>query len=100
MVALDLGANAIYLGPDLPTGELVAAAGTTGAGTVAVSTSECVPARQRERAVRELRRALPRDVALWVGGSGIEGLELPDRAERIEGIEELEQKVLLQVLRR
>ena len=100
VVALDLGANAIYLGPDLPTDELVAAAGTTRAGTVAVSTSECVPARQRERAVRQLSHALPRDVTLWVGGTGIEGLALPDRVERIEGIEELEQKVLLQVLRR
>jgi hypothetical protein len=50
--------------------------------------------------VRQLRRALPRDVALWLGGSGSEGLALPDRTERIEGVEELEQKVLLQEFRR
>ncbi len=56
--------------------------------------------RQRERAVRQLRRALPRDVALWLGGSGSEGLALPARVERIEGIEEFEQKVLLQEFRR
>jgi DNA-binding transcriptional MerR regulator/methylmalonyl-CoA mutase cobalamin-binding subunit len=100
VIAVDLGANAIYLGPDLPTGELVAAAGATRAGAVAVSTSRCAPVRQREKAVRELRRALPRGVALWLGGGGSEGLALPARAERIEGIEEFEQKVLLQEFRR
>jgi len=100
VIAVDLGANAIYLGPDLPPGEVVAAAGATRAGAVAVSMSRCAPARQRERAVRELRRALPRSVALWLGGGGSEGLTLPAHAERIEGIEEFEQKVLLQEFRR
>ena len=32
VVAVELGANAIYLGPDLPAGEVVAAAGATRAG--------------------------------------------------------------------
>ena len=67
---------------------------------MAVGTSGCAPARQRERAVRQLRRALPRDVALWLGGSGSEDLALPARTERIEGVEEFEQKVLLQEFRR
>ena len=57
-------------------------------------------ARRYERAVRQLRRALPSEVALWLGGSGSEGLSLPAGADRIEGIEELEQKVLLQEFRR
>jgi methanogenic corrinoid protein MtbC1 len=100
LVALDLGANAIYLGPDLPTGEIVAAAGATRAAAVAVSTSQCAPFRQRERGVRELRRALPRDVAFWLGGAGSEGLSLPARVEWIRDLEELEQKILLQVVRR
>jgi DNA-binding transcriptional MerR regulator len=100
VIAVDLGANAIYLGPDLPTGEVVAAAGATRAGAVAVSTSRCAPARQRERAVRQLHRALPRDVALWIGGGGSEGLALPAPVERIGGIEELEQKILLKEYRR
>ena len=99
-IAVELGANAIYLGPDLPIGEVVAASGATRAGAVAVGASGCSPARQRERAVRQLRRALPSDVALWIGGSGSESLTLPDRTERIEGVEELEQKVLLQEFRR
>jgi DNA-binding transcriptional MerR regulator len=100
LVALDIGANAIYLGPDLPTGEIVAAAGATRASAVAVSTSECTPVRQRERAVRELRRALPRDVAFWLGGGGSEGLSLPARVERIQGLEEFEHKILLLEVRR
>jgi methanogenic corrinoid protein MtbC1 len=97
VIAVDLGANAIYLGPDLPAGEVVAAAETTGAGAVAVGTSRCAPVRQRERAVRQLRRALPSEVALWLGGSGSKGISLPAGAEWIE---DLEQKVLLQEFRR
>jgi methanogenic corrinoid protein MtbC1 len=100
VIAVELGANAIYLGPDLPAGEVVAAAGATRAGAVGVSTSQCPPVRQRERSVRQLRRALPREVALWLGGAGSEGLALPARAERIDGIEEFEHKVLLQEFRR
>ena len=100
VIAVELGANAIYLGPDLPVGEVVAAAGETRAGAVAVGTSACAPARQRERTVRQLRRALPRDVALWIGGTESEKLALPDRTERIEGVDELEQKILLQEFRR
>jgi DNA-binding transcriptional MerR regulator/methylmalonyl-CoA mutase cobalamin-binding subunit len=99
-IAIELGVNTIYLGPDLPIGEVVAAAGATRAGAVAVSTSGCAPDRQRERAVRQLRRALPRDVALWIGGGGSEGLSLPDRVERIDSVEDLEQKVLLQEFHR
>jgi hypothetical protein len=52
----------------------------------------------RERAVAELRRALPREVALWVGGSGSQGLALPSGVERIADLEALEQKISLMVL--
>jgi DNA-binding transcriptional MerR regulator/methylmalonyl-CoA mutase cobalamin-binding subunit len=95
VIAVELGANAIYLGPDLPASEVVAAAAETSAGVVAVSTGRCAPARQREQAVRKLRRELPSEVALWLGGSGSDGLLLPAHVERIDGIEELEQKLLL-----
>jgi DNA-binding transcriptional MerR regulator/methylmalonyl-CoA mutase cobalamin-binding subunit len=95
VIAVELGANAIYLGPDLPAGEVVAAAAATGAGVVSVSTSGCAPARQREQAVRKLRRELPSEVALWLGGSGSDGLPLPDHVERVQGIEALEQKLML-----
>ena len=37
---------------------------------------------------------------LWIGGGGSEGLALPDRVERIESVEDLEQKVLLQEFHR
>ncbi len=100
VIAVDLGANAIYLGPDLPASEVVAASEATGADTVAVSTSGCAPAKQREKALQALRRALPADVALWLGGAGSEGLTLPAGVERIEGIDELEQKIRLKEVRR
>jgi methanogenic corrinoid protein MtbC1 len=100
VIGVDLGANAIYLGPDLPVDEVIAATGVTRAIAVAVSTSRCTPARQRERAVRQLRRGLPSDAAFWLGGTGSDDLALPALVERIEAIEEFEQKVLLQGMRR
>jgi DNA-binding transcriptional MerR regulator/methylmalonyl-CoA mutase cobalamin-binding subunit len=100
VVAVDLGANAIYLGPDLPAEEVVAAARAAGADTIAISTSGCAPAIERERALRALRRALPEEIALWLGGRGSEALELPAGAERIDGIDGLEQKIRLKALRR
>jgi DNA-binding transcriptional MerR regulator/methylmalonyl-CoA mutase cobalamin-binding subunit len=100
VIAVDLGANAIYLGPDLPVDEVVAATRATRAIAVAVSTSRCTPARQRERAVRQLRLGLPSDVALWLGGTGSGDIALPALVERIEAIGEFEQKVLLQGTRR
>jgi DNA-binding transcriptional MerR regulator/methylmalonyl-CoA mutase cobalamin-binding subunit len=100
VIAVELGANAIYLGPDLPAGEVAAAAAATCARVVAVSTGRCAPARQREQAVRTLRRELPSDVAIWLGGSGSDGLPIPEHVERVQGREELEQKLVLRSHRR
>jgi DNA-binding transcriptional MerR regulator/methylmalonyl-CoA mutase cobalamin-binding subunit len=99
VVAAELGANAIYLGPDLPPGEIVTAARSTRAAVVAVGVSRYAPVRQREKAVRELHAALPRGIALWVGGAGSGDLRLPQGAEHVEDVDALERKVSLVAFR-
>jgi DNA-binding transcriptional MerR regulator len=99
VLAAELGANAIYLGPDLPSDEIVTAARATQAAAVAVGVSEYAPLRQRERALKELHAALPRGISLWVGGAGSEDLRLPEGTEHVKDIDALESKVSLLAFR-
>lgn len=95
VVAADLGAGAIYLGPDLPVSELVLAAQRTGAAVVAVGVGRALPERQREREIRRLRKELPREVEIWIGGPGGQDLDLAEGVELLAGLEDLERKVAL-----
>lgn len=99
VVAADLGAGAIYLGPDLPVDELVRAAGRTGAAVVAVGVGRTLPERQRVRELRRLRRALAPEVGLWVGGPGSQRLAFPPSVEVLAGLEDLERKIALVAVR-
>jgi DNA-binding transcriptional MerR regulator/methylmalonyl-CoA mutase cobalamin-binding subunit len=66
------GWRVAYLGPDAPVEEIAAFARDAGVRSVAISVS-----RSRRRAaaplLRRLRAALPRTIALWVGGAGSPG---------------------------
>ena len=85
------GYRALYLGLDTPVEEIAAAARGGDAEAVAVSVSS---AKARDRAAREialLRKALPRRVALWVGGAGA-----PPQApgfERFESLSALDARI-------
>ena len=99
VTAAELGANAVYLGPDLPPSEVALAARKTGAAAVIVGLSRFDGAASREQVLRELRRRLPRKVAIWVGGAGVEGIELPARVEALASLDALEQRLSAHVLR-
>jgi methanogenic corrinoid protein MtbC1 len=74
-VAAAEGWSVVYLGPDVPAGEIAAAAVATGARMVAVSV---VYVDDRERMLgelRTLRARLPVTVSLVVGGAGAGTLE-------------------------
>ena len=53
VVAAELGARCVYLGPDLPPGEVADAAGRLEAAVVAVGTTDGSPARERQKAGEE-----------------------------------------------
>jgi len=99
VTAADLGANAVYLGPDLPPGEIALAAVRVDAAAVVAGVSRFNGAAVRAHSLRELRRVLPRSVALWVGGAGLEGLELPSGVEAVASLDALEQRLAAHVLR-
>lgn len=71
-VAAFEGWHAVLLGSDLPVAEIAAAAAALRATAVAVSFVYPVGIRAVEEAVRELRRLLPPDVTLFVGGAAAE----------------------------
>ena len=99
VAAADLGANAVYLGPDLPPGEVGLAVEKTGAAAVIAGVSRFNGARQRAESLRELRRVVPRSVAVWVGGSGLDGIDLPGGVEAFDSLEALEQRISAHVLK-
>jgi DNA-binding transcriptional MerR regulator len=94
LTALGAGANPLHLGVELPVEDLLEAVEATGAAALALGVVT-LPAAQATRTVAALRRALPPEVRLWLGGSGAGELELPDGVEYIETLEELEQRVAL-----
>ncbi|MBK7369079.1 MAG: MerR family transcriptional regulator [Candidatus Eisenbacteria bacterium] len=64
------GFRVVYLGVDTPAAEVVGAAKEANVAAVVVSVSRSVPAAAARRGVVALRGALPKRVAVWLGGSG------------------------------
>ena len=64
------GWNVLYLGANLPAGEIAAAAKSTGVRVVAVSIIYVESASRVYDEMRALRDQLPEDVPLFAGGSG------------------------------
>ena len=71
VVAATAGARIVYLGPNLPSAETASAVKNTDAVAVMISVV-CLDERLAARHLSELRKALPRQVALWVGGGSIQ----------------------------
>jgi DNA-binding transcriptional MerR regulator len=94
LVAMGAGANPVYLGPDVPPAELVGAAARCDAAAIGIGIV-ATPAPDVARALAALRAELPAHVHLWVGGAGSVAVSLPPGAQRIDGLDQLEQRVWL-----
>jgi len=92
LTALGAGARPLFLGIEIPVEDLLAAVEQSDARAVAVSIVT-LPPEQAARTLAALRGGLDEEVALWVGGSGAGGFELPEGCERIDSLERLEQRV-------
>jgi len=99
LTALSAGANPIYLGADLPVEDLLAAVESASASALALALVS-LPTAQAEFIVAAIRRGLPGETRLWIGGAGAEAVALSDGVERIETLGELEQRVALLGLQR
>jgi hypothetical protein len=100
LCAQELGARVLYLGPDLPAVELARALRDGGgADAVVVAIASLDPA-SATRALDELRRAVPAQVPIWVGGALGEALSLAPGVRRLADLDELERQVELLVASR
>jgi DNA-binding transcriptional MerR regulator/methylmalonyl-CoA mutase cobalamin-binding subunit len=99
VAAADAGGRPVFLGGDLPVGELVGAAVSLDAAAVAVGTC---PREGVDLAgmLRSLRAAVPRSVELWVGGPGADPRTVPPGATHVADLDQLERKVALLAVRR
>jgi MerR family transcriptional regulator, light-induced transcriptional regulator len=89
-VAAAEGWRVVYLGPDLPAEEIAAAAKLKGARAVALSLVGVNGADVLRRELVALRKALPGDVPVLLGGSGASRLVPPPEGVSIlESLEEL-----------
>ena len=97
LTALSAGAYPIYLGPEMPAEDLLAAVEDADAAALAISVVT-LPEAQAARAIGALRGGLPSETFLWVGGAAASTTQMPLGAEHISTLEELEQRVGLLVL--
>jgi len=70
-VLSELGATVIRLPADLPTNEIVAAAQAFNVAAVGLTASPVYSPRLLKAGVMALRRQLPAEVSLWLGGAGM-----------------------------
>jgi DNA-binding transcriptional MerR regulator len=91
LTALGAGANPIYLGPEVPVEELLGAVERSGAAALALSV--VTAGSGLARSIAALRGGLPAEVHLWIGGAGSGEVPVLPGVERIESLEQLEQRV-------
>ncbi len=85
------GVPTITFNSGLPASQIAMAAQTYGVRAVALSCSEASPKKLLSGELSELRRLLPKEVALWVGGAG--AIQLPTAIEGIAFIHSMTEAV-------
>jgi methylmalonyl-CoA mutase cobalamin-binding subunit len=81
------GHRVVFLGPDTPVDDIVAATAQAQARDVVVSVSFSVPS--PHGGISALRAALPARVRLYVGGAGSEDIEGVVRVPRLSRLAEM-----------
>jgi DNA-binding transcriptional MerR regulator len=72
MLAASSGLGVVYLGPDLPTRDIVNSVTPANAQVLVIGMTTISAGSGTERALRAIVRDLPLDVELWTGGHGAE----------------------------
>jgi len=92
LAAMDAGANPIYLGPDVPVDDLLHAVERSRAAALAMS-FVTAPPEHSMRSLVALRERLPAEVHIWLGGVGTDAIATPPGVQRIDSLDQLEQRV-------
>ncbi|WP_065341226.1 MerR family transcriptional regulator [Azoarcus olearius] len=84
------GANCVSLGTQTPLADIPAAAQAGAFDVVGLSFSAAYPPRRALEALRQLRDALPPEVALWAGGSALRGQRRqPEGVRLFDGLDDV-----------
>lgn len=93
LIASSAGADAIYLGADIPANEVARAVNHVNARAVALGATALDPS-DTASYLRTLRRDLDRNVSVWIGGDGGRRVEkLPDGVTFEESYDDLEARI-------
>lgn len=88
MLASLSGLEPVYLGPNLPAGEIVRAAERTGAAVVAIGVT--FPTLHASEELRAVADQLPSATELWIGGESAESLDLSGTSRKIIRLKDLQ----------
>ena len=78
------GAKPRLLGPNTPPHEIASAARALSASVVGLAVTPALSVPQTRRELRVLAQAVPKSVAVWLGGAGVSALgSLPSRTEAV-----------------
>ncbi len=94
LTAMGAGAQAIYLGADMPVDELVRAIERTRAVGVGLSIVTLDPA-EASAAMAQMATAVPASVHVWVGGRLSPEVSLPAHFEQLESLDDFERRIAL-----
>jgi DNA-binding transcriptional MerR regulator len=92
LVAMGAGASPLYLGSELPAPELARAVELSGAQTVVLAITKNA-GKHAEREIGVARKALARDVEIWIGGSGVPTVDWPTGVRVVADLDDLERHV-------
>jgi methanogenic corrinoid protein MtbC1 len=91
MLAVAGGFEALYLGPNLPAREIVAAAERTSPRAVVLATSKIAPHPETIEELRLVASKLPKHTELWLGGSEVKKTLRSVRGPRVFALENFEE---------
>lgn len=90
--AQQAGARSLHLGPDLPVSELAMSARRSTADIIVLSGANSI-GEAALADLEELRRTVPRRVAIWVGGRGWTNIKAPPGVRFLATLNDLRQQV-------
>jgi methanogenic corrinoid protein MtbC1 len=96
LIAARAGADAVFLGADVPVEELIESVARSRA-TVLVLGFVTLPKEESERAIREVRAGLSKEVSVWIGGAGVDGIPPVKDTLRVVNLEQVEAQATLLV---
>jgi methanogenic corrinoid protein MtbC1 len=91
VICASRGLRALYLGPDLPVGEIGRFCARVHVAAVAISVVTSPAVIDVVGQLRDLRLALPADIPIWIGGQGLGHVDtqhLPDNCHVIGSLQE------------